>query len=254
MTADRLINILVTITLVEMMGAIGLGVKFTDLGGLVGNRTLLVRGAIANYVCVRVITLVLLLWLRSPAIVATGFLIVAVCPGAAYGPPLTAMARGNVTLAVGLMVILAGSSVIFAPVLLRLLLPLMAKSRTLKIDAVKMMKLFACQLLPLFAGLCVCQWRPTLADRLKQPADQACASLNLCILAIILFVHSQALASIRLIAFAEMSALVMASLAAGWLPGESGGDNRKAMAFSTSVRNVAVGLVIATAPFPARLR
>jgi len=47
-----------------------------------------------------------------------------------------------------------------------------------------------------------------------------------------------------------MFALVMASMASGWLLGEAGSDNRKTMGFSTSVRNVAVSLVIATGNFP----
>jgi predicted Na+-dependent transporter len=47
-----------------------------------------------------------------------------------------------------------------------------------------------------------------------------------------------------------MFALLITSIAAGWLLGEAGSANRKAMSFSTSVRNVAVSLVIATASFP----
>jgi predicted Na+-dependent transporter len=47
-----------------------------------------------------------------------------------------------------------------------------------------------------------------------------------------------------------MLALVAASMVAGWLLGETGSENRRAMSFSTSARNVAVGLVIATASFP----
>ena len=51
------------------------------------------------------------------------FLICAVCPGAPYGPPFTGMAKGKVGVAVGLMVILAGSSALVAPLLLHGLLP-----------------------------------------------------------------------------------------------------------------------------------
>ena len=47
-----------------------------------------------------------------------------------------------------------------------------------------------------------------------------------------------------------MLSLVAASMGAGWLLGETGSENRKAMGFSTSVRNVAVSLVVATASFP----
>jgi len=91
------------------------------------------------------------------------------------------------------------------------------------------------------------KWRPLLADRLKRPFDWLTVALNLCMLGLILLVHFRMLAAIRLMAFAGMFALVMAS---GWLLGESGSDNRKTMGFSTSVRNVAVSLVIATGNFP----
>jgi len=50
MAIDRLINILVTITLIEMMAAIGMGVKLFEIGGVVRNLRLLMRAAIANYV------------------------------------------------------------------------------------------------------------------------------------------------------------------------------------------------------------
>ena len=47
-----------------------------------------------------------------------------------------------------------------------------------------------------------------------------------------------------------MVILVIAALVAGWLLGGPGGDKRKAMAFSTDMRNVSASLVIVTANFP----
>jgi BASS family bile acid:Na+ symporter len=136
MAIDRLINILVTITLIEMMAAIGMGVKLFEIG-VVRNLRLLMRAAIANYVCIPIVTVGLLLWLGSPPMIAAGFLVVAVCPGAAYWPPFTAMAKGNVAAAIGLMVLLAGSSAICAPLLLRLLLPVMTRSQALSVGFTK---------------------------------------------------------------------------------------------------------------------
>ena len=251
MTMDRLIKVFVTITLIEMMAAIGIGVKLEDVGQIVRNRSLLMRAAIANYACVPMITVALLLWFAPPPMISAGFLVLAVCPGAAYCPAFTAMAKGNVAAAIGLMVIFAGSSAICAPVLLRFLLPLVAKSQTLRVDALKMVvTMLVSQLLPLFAGLSLRQWRPMLADRWKLPADRASAALNLCMLGLIVVAHFQMLAAIRARAFVGMLALLAASLAAGWLLGEGGSENRRAMVFSTSVRNVAVGLVIVMASFP----
>jgi predicted Na+-dependent transporter len=58
--------------------------------------------------------------------------------------------------------------------------------------------------------------------------------------------------AIRLRAIAGMFALVISSLLIGWLVGKPGSSNRNTMGFSTSVRNVAVSLVIATDSFPGR--
>jgi BASS family bile acid:Na+ symporter len=46
-----------------------------------------------------------------------------------------------------------------------------------------------------------------------------------------------------------MLALLIASWAAGWLLGGPGTDARKAMTLTTSLRNVGVGLVIASSAF-----
>ena len=94
------------------------------------------------------------------------------------------------------------------------------------------------------------QWRPTLADRLKKPARLLSMVLNLVTLGIVLTVQFQMLIGIPFKAFVGMFALVLASVSAGWLLGGRGSANRKAVAMATSVRNVGVSLVIATASFP----
>src|SRR5262249_50829518 len=147
MAIDRLINIIVTITLIEMMITIGLGVPLQEIVSVARNRALLLRAALANYVCVPAVAIGLLLWFRPPPMVAAGLLIVALCPGAPYGPPFTALAKGNASIAVGLMVVLAGSSAIVAPLLLQWLLPMMAGGPALKVDAARMVRtLLASQL------------------------------------------------------------------------------------------------------------
>ena len=124
MSLDRLIQILVTITLIEMMVLIGLQVNFVDLVDTARNWRLVARAAAANYLCVPAVTVVLLILFDASPMVAAGFLVLAVCPGAPFGPPFAGIARANVSVAVGLMAILAGSSAIISPVLLSVLLPL----------------------------------------------------------------------------------------------------------------------------------
>ena len=117
MSVDKLINFGVTLTLIEMMMTIGLGVTFSQVMGVARNGRLIAKATIANYVLVPVAAVALLLIFHAHSMVAAGFLLAAVCPGAPYGPPFTAIAKGAVRTAVGLMVILAGSSAVVAPLL-----------------------------------------------------------------------------------------------------------------------------------------
>jgi bile acid:Na+ symporter, BASS family len=112
MTTDQLnqlINIVASITLFEMMVAIGLGVTVADVLRVATDWRLVAKASLASYVLVPAAAVGLLILFQADPYVATGFLICAVCPGAPYGPPFTGMAKGNVGVAVGLMVVLAGS-------------------------------------------------------------------------------------------------------------------------------------------------
>ena len=251
MTAAQFINILVLITLIEMMIAIGLGVSLAELAAVARNWRLVTKTALANYLCVPVITVgLLLLFHPADPMVSAGFLILAVCPGAPFGPGCTKLAKGNVATAVGLMVMLAGSSAIAAPVLLYLLLPLMSASESLQVDAAKIVvTLLVTQLAPLCLGLVVRHWRPGLANRLLLPANLLSAVLNLAMISIVLVVYFPLMAEIRLRGYFGMLALLVASWVAGWLLGGPGNDNRRALTLTTSLRNVGVGLVIATSNF-----
>ena len=253
MSIDQWINRLATITLMEMMLTIGLGATIAELLAVARNGRLLFRAMVANYVVVPAAAIGLLLLFKANPMVAAGIMIAAVCPGAPYGPPFTSLAKGNVIAAVGLMVILAGSSAVIAPVLLRLLLPIVAGGQALQVNVMKMVATLALsQFLPLCIGLFVCQKRPALAAKLKVPAGRICTLLNLVLLGLILSAHFQMLAQIRLAGYLGMSMLVACALSAGWILGESGSANRanrKTLAVTTAVRNVGVALVIVSSSF-----
>ena len=250
MSLDRLINILVTITLIEMMVLIGLRVTFAEIAGIVRDWRLVARAVAANYLFVPLVAIALLIWFDASPAVAAGFLILAVCPGAPFGPPFAGIARANVAVAVGLMVVLAGSSAIISPVLLQVLLPWVSGGEAPRIDLIGMVgALLVTQLLPLLLGLLVRHWRPQLADSLLGPFELVSKILSLSVAGLILATQYPMLAEIRMRGFAGMLILLAASLAIGWLAGGAGSDNRKTMALTTALRNVGVGLVIVTGNF-----
>jgi bile acid:Na+ symporter, BASS family len=250
---DRLINLFAMIALVELMLTIGVGATVAEVSAVARDWRGVVRAAVANYLLVPAAGVALVLLFRARPMVAAGVMIVAVCPGAPYAPPFTALARGNVGRAVGLMVVLAGSSALVAPLLLRILLPFVTGGGdgSMKVDTARIVStLVVVQFLPLCAGLTIASYRPKWAHRLKTPLGQLSMVLNLLLLGVILAVQFPMLSAIRPRGYVGMLALLASSAAAGWLLGGHDAANRKTLTITTAVRNVGVALVIAGGSFP----
>ena len=251
MTVDRLINIFAVVTLAELMLTIGLGASLVEVWAVVRDWRGILRAFAANYVVVPAAAFTLVLLFRAQPMVAAGVMVVAVCPGAPYGPPFTAMAKGRVGRAVGLMVILAGSSALIAPLFLHFLLPVVAAESRVKVDAARIVgTLVLVQFLPLCIGLGLVARRPAWAQRLKSPLSRLGTLLNVSLLGLILVVQFHMLAEIRGAGYVAMVALLACSAAGGWILGRRDEGDRKTLAITTAVRNVGVGLVIAGTSFP----
>jgi len=250
-TADRLINILAAVTLIELMLSIGLGATVAQVGRAARDWRGLARALVSNYVLVPAIALGLVMWFNPGPMIGAGVLIVAACPGAPYAPPLTAMARGRVEQAVGWMVLLAASSAVFGPLLLYLLLPLVARGAPLRVDAVRTVTTLAVvQFLPLCVGMAVAARGGPWVTRLKRHVARLSLVLNILLLGVILVAQIQMLTSIRASGYAGMLLLLVGSAAAGWLLGGRAAADRRALAITTCVRNAGVALVIAGGSFP----
>ena len=248
---DRITNLLVLVLLIEMMLSAGLRVSWSDLAGVFRNASLLARAAVANYIVVPAVVILLLHLFPAKPLVAIGFLLVGVCPAAPFAPAPTAIARGNVPVSVGLMVILAGSSAFLAPLLLSFSLPLVAHGADLKIDTSKIVTtLLMTQILPLGIGIIVHSKRPRNAERLRKPSNVLGALLSLAVVALIVTGQSRTLTEIRGSAFVGINLLLLVCLAGGWILGGKESGIRNSVGLTTAARNVGVALVIATASFP----
>ena len=251
MTADRLINLLAVVALAELMLTLGVGTSVGQLLAVARDLGAVGRAMLANYVLVPAAAVALVLLVQPHPMVACGAVIVAVCPGAPYAPPFAALAKGRAEQAVGLMVILAGSSAILAPLLLKGLLPFVTPSGSGRVDGLKVVTTLALtQFLPLCAGLGVATYRPALAGLLKRPMARLGTVLNVGLIGLILVAQFRMLAAIRVTGYAAMLTLLVASALAGWLLARNDLAERRTLAVSSAVRNVGVGLVIAGGSFP----
>lgn len=250
MTMDQWINLLVAVALIVMMLAIGLEMTFGTLLAIVRNGPLVARAALANYIGVPAATIGLLFLFQTQPVVAAGFIVLAACPGAPFGPPLTAIAKGDVLQATGLMIVLAGSSAIIAPILIGGLLPLVSAGTEIRVDTMKIVTtLLATQLLPLFLGVSLRQVKPAIAVRLQPPAKQLSKILNLLAIGLILIVQFDLLIQIRPSSYLGMLTLLVATWVIGGLLGGRELTHRKAMLMTTSLRNISVALVVGTSAF-----
>jgi BASS family bile acid:Na+ symporter len=230
--------------------SIGLTVRFDEVLASFRQTRLVVRAVVANFVLVPLVTVGLLYIFQAAPLVAAGFLILAVCPGAPVGPTFTRIAGGDVSLATGLMVILAGLSAILTPALLTGLLNWLTPASDLHIDYVAIaITLLMTQMLPLAIGLGCHQWLPQVSRVLARPISLLANLLLLTVVALILATQYEMLADIRPRGWLGMLLLLAASLGIGWLCGGPAQAARHALAVTTGLRNAAVGLVIVAANF-----
>jgi BASS family bile acid:Na+ symporter len=244
------INLLNVVALVTIMLAMGLQVKFQAVTGSFRPTHRVALAMIANYVLVPAVTLLVLYLFGAVALVSAGFLILAVCPGAPFGPLATTLARGNVAWSIGIMVILAGFSAVLSPALLGILLAWIMPESDLSIDYLAIARtLMLAQLLPLAVGLTIHHYLPTLTEKVVKPIGLAANVMLLLLIVLILATQYKTLAAIGLRGWTGMGLLFLASLGIGWLCGGTDVSIRKALAVTTAGRNAAVGLAIVTSNF-----
>jgi bile acid:Na+ symporter, BASS family len=246
----ELLRLLTLSGLIAMMLSMGFRSSPGDVLASVRDLRGSAAGLGANFVLVPAVTMGLLHAFDAVPMVAAGFLILAVCPGAPVGPPFAAVARGDVAYANGQMVLLAAVSAVLSPALLGLLLARLLPAGGLRVDYLAIIQTLAVsQILPLCIGLAVSHPAPGIARRLARPVGLAAALLLLVVIGLVLAGQFEFLRLIRFPSWIGMFLLMAACLAIGWLCGGPGRARRKALAVTTAARNAAVALVIVSGSF-----
>jgi BASS family bile acid:Na+ symporter len=229
------------------MFSMGLQVRFAAVVNSARPKSRVALVLVANYVLVPILTVSLLELLHATPMVAVGFLILAVCPGAPIGPPAATIARANVPWAIGIMVVLAGLSAILSPALLSLLVKQVAPESTIAVDYLAIVRvLMVAQLLPLGVGLAFHHLAPALTGAIARPLALLANIMLLVLIGLILITQFDMLSDIRGRGWLGMIGLFTGSVAIGWLCGSGDAATRKASTLTAAARNAAVGLAIAT--------
>jgi BASS family bile acid:Na+ symporter len=248
-------GLLVTVSIVAMMAAMGTQLTRGDVRRTIREYNLVTRWVAANLLAVPLFAVLLGVVFGLPSSIRIGLLLVAVAPGAPFIPQLVAMTRTNSHEAVRLTAALTIVATMTVPLLVAGVLALL-DVETRFAPWRFLVPLLVVLVVPLVAGGVVRDRRPELAT----PAAKWLVRLaNVTLLATLLIVvvldFGGALRVLAALfgtgALLVMALFVLATIAVGWLTGGPTAQNRRILALGTAGRNVNIALFIATGAFPA---
>jgi BASS family bile acid:Na+ symporter len=241
-------KLLAVIMLVSLTFGAGLQVDREHLRAIVKRVGLLGRALLANFIIVPLLGVLLARVFRLPAPIATGFLLMAIAPGV---PLVLASVRkrgGRLALAVELAIFLPLLSIVTVPITAAWVLPASAEAELPLRQFATTLVLF--QLVPILAGIVLGGRFPKLATRLGRP------------LQIIFFVTAVGLVALLAPQLARdvaliygsgglmaMLSLALLSMVTGWLLGGPEPEDRRVLGIGTTLRNIGLCALIATASF-----
>jgi len=250
MDASQAVSALAFLWLISLMFRMGLSVPIRAVLDSLTHTRFLLKALLANFVLVPLVAYGLLALFQPNQMVSCGLLIVAVFAGAPFGPAFAAIAKGDTSLAIGLMIFLAALSVPISPAILAFLLGYLPGSSPITLNHASILKVMLVgQLAPLCAGLSVGATPGRLKGLIAKPAKVVSQVLMIGACSGILITEANVLREFGPKAYIGMLAVFSASMAIGWLLGGTGITRRKTMMFITTIRNSAAALTIVSANY-----
>ena len=249
MNAELLQNLLVIALNVSVMLAMGLDLTLGQLRHTLRRGDRLAVGLALNLLVVPLAGAAMIHLFALPPAAALGFLLCVASAGGPTGPLLTANARGDTAYSVALVMILSFASVAAVPLLVRVLGGAVVPANGSGYVGQIITMILLWQILPLCAGMAFHHWRPAQSPPLHR-LFKALGNLSLVVLTIALLILKGRLVFANgwqpLLACALMVTLVFVLCALVERPSTPYG---RALMFTTSIRSLALALLLASQVF-----
>lgn len=241
-TLEVIAQVAMLVFIVGSMVAMGLGLTVARIAQPLRDLRLIVALLVANFAVVPVAAIAAARLLPMNDAAATAVVLIGCVAGAAFLPKLAQLARSNLALAVGVMVLLMVVTIGYAPIVVPLAVP---GATVDPLEIARSLVLF--MLIPLGLGLIVRARYPDLADDWVGRAGKASnMGLLLAIATALLLRWRDALGSIGSWIFVGLAIVLVVGLLAGWLAGVGRpSSERTLLGLATANRNFAAALVIA---------
>ncbi|MHC3437606.1 bile acid:sodium symporter family protein [Natrialbaceae archaeon A-gly3] len=245
-SVETVVEVTTTIFVLSTMFSLGMELSLDQLLIAFRKRRLLAKSLIVNLVAVPLLAYLLVRSIPMKAGYAAGVVLIAVAPGAPFGPKFSEISKSDIEFASGLMAVLGIISVVTIPVSLALLLP---GNVTLDSLALGWM-IFGIQLLPLLAGIGLDFHYSSVTNWLYPPVQRLSDLSFLFLIVLLVAVYGNEM--IRLIGTGTLFisvVIICVSLLLGYVLGGPGRYTREVLATTTAARNAAIALFIATTSF-----
>lgn len=245
---DTLSRTLVFAFLITSMLSVGMTATMKDLRSLLASKGLLFRLLIANFVVVPLIGIALVKVLPWKPDAATALLILACTPGGLSALQFTTKVKSEKFLAGSSAFLLSLLAVFLSPLLLTIALPGDASVVVPYGRALIFIVVFL--LLPLVAGMLVGGRMDRQAEKLSKLFGIVSVVLFIAVMLLLKGDRKEAMNAIGKEALLYMLLFIVLSMITGWLMAGRRKDARPVLATVTSMRNVALCLLIALKTFP----
>ncbi|WP_197287272.1 bile acid:sodium symporter family protein [Planomonospora sphaerica] len=243
MSDSTVVTIGLVVLLTATMLTIGTALTRQGLAALLRRPRALVAAAVVNVVVVPALALALVAVLGLDGPIAYGLVLAAAAPGGGTGALLAYHARGDLALAVSLQGMLAVLGLLAVPAW-SALAPYDGGATTLT-GAAQTLGLLAGQLVPIAAGMALRARRPALAGRVAEISRRTADLLLITLVVAILATAAGRLTDLPAAAYAAFVLLALVCLASYATPALAGPAARRAVAMTTTVRNLSLALLVA---------
>jgi len=245
-SGEAIVESVTLIFVLSTMFSMGVQLPPRQLVDAIRKRRLLAKSLTVNLIAIPLVASLLVRAVSLGTGFAAGIVLLAVSPGAPFGPKLAEISESDVAFASGLMAILCALSAVTIPASLLLLLP-----GDVTVDPIAIGRIvLSIQLAPLLLGLGMSFFLPALADDLQPHVQRLSDYTFVGLIALLLVVYSDNMISLIGTGTLGISAAAVGvSLLLGYGLGGPTRGTREVLATTTAARNAAIALFIATTGF-----
>jgi bile acid:Na+ symporter, BASS family len=248
MTLDLVLITLIFVFIIASMLAIGLQVDVKNMVSIVNEKKILTKSIIANFLIIPLIGFIFIKTIPMKPSIEMAFILLSCAPGGLSAIQFISKSKDDLAYAGEAAFLLSTLSVFISPVIIPFFLPKEVNIVVPYFKALWFLVLFL--LLPMIIGMLVRGYYKNIAIKLAKPIAILGTLAFIVFIIVTLEVKQDAVRSLTIGTLSLMLLFILLTMLVGWFMGGPKKGTRQILASASSMRNVALCLIIATNTFP----